>query len=191
MDEAMAIPTAEAVRLALRTQQIIAHESEVTNTVDPAGGSYAIESLTDEMEEQATEYLNKIDAMGGMLRAIETGWVQRQIQDAAYAYQRSIETKERIVVGVNEFRMEEDVRIPIHAPNPELERDQIQALARIRRRRDQSRVTVLLDRLESAARTDENLMPHILNAVESYATVGEIADAFRKVHGEYREALVF
>jgi methylmalonyl-CoA mutase, N-terminal domain len=191
MDEALAIPTAEAVRLALRTQQIVAYESGVTNTVDPVGGSYAIEALTDELEQQAAEYLSKIDAMGGMLKAIESGWVQSQIQDAAYAYQRSIETKQRIVVGVNQFRMEEDAKIPIHAAAPELEREQVRALQRVRASRDQALAASSLDRLESAARTDENVMPHILSAVEAYATVGEISDVFRKVHGEYREALVF
>jgi len=191
MDEALAIPTAEAVRLALRTQQIIAHESGVTNTVDPLGGAYAIESLTDEIEQRATEYLNKIAAMGGMLPAIESGWVQSQIQEAAYEYQRSIETKKRIVVGVNDFRIEEDTRIPIHAADPELERQQTRALDRIRSQRDETAAAARLSRLESAACSDENLMPHILNAVEVYATVGEISDVFRKVHGEYREALVF
>jgi methylmalonyl-CoA mutase N-terminal domain/subunit len=148
-DEALGIPTADAARLALRTQQVIAHETGVTNTVDPVGGSYAIETLTNEIEKQVMEYLAKIDEMGGMLQAIEIGWVQRQIQDSAYAYQRSIEGRERIVVGVNEYRME-----------------------------------------ETAARTDENLMPHILNSVQTYASVGEISDVFRKVHGEFREALL-
>ena len=191
MDEALAIPTPEAVRLALRTQQILAHESGVVNAVDPVGGSYAIESLTDRIEKEATEYLEKIDAMGGMLAAIESGWVQSQIQESAYAYQRSIETKERVVVGVNDFRIEEKTKIPIHAPNPELEQQQVRSLVKVRGQRDGNAVTASLNRLETAARTDENVMPHILNAVEAYATVGEISDVFRKVHGEYREALVF
>jgi methylmalonyl-CoA mutase N-terminal domain/subunit len=188
MDEALAIPTTDAVRLALRTQQIIAHESGVTNTVDPLGGANAVESLTDEIEQRATEYLDKIDAMGGMLQAIESGWIQSQIQEAAYEYQRSIETRQRIVVGVNDFWIEEEMRIPTHVANPELEREQVRALDRVRRERDRNVVAAQLDRLEAVARGHENLMPHILNAVEAYATVGEISDVFRKVHGEYRES---
>src|SRR5262249_46951764 len=136
MDEALAIPTMDAVRLALRTQQIIAHESGVTNTVDPVGGANAVESLTDEIEQRATEYLDKIDAMGGMLQTIESGWIQNQIQEAAYAYQRSIETRQRIVVGVNEFQIIEAAKIPTHVANPELEREQICALDQVRRERD-------------------------------------------------------
>jgi methylmalonyl-CoA mutase N-terminal domain/subunit len=191
MDEALAIPTTDAVRLALRTQQIIAHESGVVNAVDPVGGSYAIEALTDRIEQDVAEYLEKIDAMGGMLAAIESGWVQSQIQESAYAYQKSIETKERVVVGVNDFRIEEKTKIPLHALDPELEKQQVGAVEAVRRQRDGNAVAAALGRLESAAATDENLMPHILNAVEAYATVGEISDVFRKVHGEYREALVF
>jgi methylmalonyl-CoA mutase N-terminal domain/subunit len=188
-DEALALPTAEAVRLALRTQQIIAYESGVTNTVDPFGGSYAIEALTDEIEKQTVEYVDKIDSMGGMVAAIESGWVQSQIQQAAYEYQRSIETRERIVVGVNEFRTEEFEPIPIHQADPELEAAQGEALSRVRSTRNLNEVRSSLERLESATRSSENLMPHILKAVEVYATIGEVSDVFRKVHGEYREAL--
>ena len=188
-DEALSLPAADAARLALRTQQIIAHESGVANTVDPLGGSYAVEALTDEMEKQATEYLQKIDSLGGMLAAIETGWVQAQIQEAAYEYQRSIETKERIVVGVNEFRTDEEEAIPIHTSDPQLEAAQIKALSSARASRNSRAVEAALRRLEETARGAGNLMPHIVEAVEAYCTVGEISDVFRKVHGEYLEAL--
>jgi methylmalonyl-CoA mutase N-terminal domain/subunit len=188
-DEALSIPTAEAARLALRTQQILAYESGVTNTVDPVGGSYAIEALTDEVERRTMEFLDKIDGLGGMLPAIESGWVQSQIQEAAYQYQCSIENRERIIVGVNEFTSGEKEPVPIHASNPELEATQILAVSSARKGRDDDGVRSALDRLETATRGSENLMPHILDAVESYATIGEISDLFRKVHGEYREAL--
>jgi methylmalonyl-CoA mutase, N-terminal domain len=188
-DEALALPTEEAARLALRTQQIIAHESGVTNTVDPVGGSYAIEALTDEIEKQTFEYLNKIDSLGGMVAAIETGWVQAQIQESAYEYQRSIESKERIIVGVNEFRADEEEPVRIHAADPQLEAAQVKAVAIARSNRNMENVRSALELLEAATRRSENLMPHILEAVEAYATIGEISDTFRKVHGEYRETL--
>jgi methylmalonyl-CoA mutase N-terminal domain/subunit len=188
-DEALAIPTADAARLALRTQQIIAHESGIPNTVDPVGGSYAIETLTTEIEKQVTQYIEKIDSLGGMLVAIETGWVQSEIQDAAYKYQQSIENKERIVVGVNKFRIDEENEIPIHTADPALEVSQIESLSQARASRDGRKVRAVLERLENVARGSENLMPYIVEAVEAYATIGEISDAFRKVHGEYKEAL--
>lgn len=189
-DEALALPTADAARLALRTQQIIAWESGVANTVDPVGGAFEIERITDELERRTFECLETIDRLGGMLSAIESGWVQSQIQDAAYAYQRSVETKERIVVGVNRFQVQESETIPLHSVDPEVERSQIERLKSLRSRRESNAVAESLARLESAARTDENLFPHILQAVSVYASVGEISDVFRKVHGEYREALV-
>jgi methylmalonyl-CoA mutase N-terminal domain/subunit len=189
-DEALALPAAEAARLALRTQQIIAFESGVTNTVDPVGGSWAIESRTDAIEHEALECLDRIDQMGGMLRAIESGAVQSQIQDAAYRYQRSIEQNQRIVVGVNEFRIEEDESIPTLSLDPELEPAQVKRLKDLKQSRDARSVADTLKRLEAAAPTDENLVPHILAAVEAYATIGEISDTFRRVYGEYREALV-
>jgi len=189
-DEALGIPTADAARLALRTQQVIAHETGVVNTVDPVGGSYAIETLTNEIEKQVMEYLVKIGDMGGMLQAIESGWVQRQIQDSAFAYQQSVESRERVVVGVNEYRMEEASSVPLHISNPERETEQIASLRAIRQGRNAPSVAASLERLELAARSDENLMPHILNAVQTYASVGEISDVFRKVHGEFREALL-
>ena len=188
-DEALSLPTADAARLALRTQQIIAYESGVSNTVDPVGGSYAVEALTNEVEKRATQYLEKIDSLGGMLAAIETGWVQSQIQEAAYEYQRSIENKERIVVGVNEFRTDEEEAIPIHVADPRLETAQIKTLSLARADRNAGRAEAALERLQKASRGTDNLMPYILEAVEAYATIGEISDVFRKVHGEHQEAL--
>jgi methylmalonyl-CoA mutase N-terminal domain/subunit len=187
-DEALAIPTADAARLALRTQQIIAQESGITNTVDPVGGSFAIETLTDQIEDRVMDQLKHIENLGGMLRAIESGWVQGQIHESAYKYQQSIEKKERIIVGVNEFRIDEEQKIPIHTSDPELEAAQVSGVRRLRGTRDTSAAQSAIDRLETAARGSENLMPYILAAVESYATVGEISDAFRRVHGEYQEA---
>jgi methylmalonyl-CoA mutase N-terminal domain/subunit len=186
-DEALAIPTADAARLALRTQQIIAHESGIINTVDPVGGSYAIESLTDQMEEEVTQYLEKIDSAGGMLAAIESGWVQGQIHEAAYKYQQSIERKERIIVGVNEFRIDEEQEIATHLGDPAVQAAQIESLSQAGVTRDSNVVRLAVERLDKAARGSENLMPHIVEAVEAYATIGEISDAFRRVHGEYRE----
>ena len=186
-DEALAIPTADAARLALRTQQIIAHESGVINTVDPLGGSYALEALTDQMESDVTEYIEKIESTGGMLAAIESGWVQAQIHESAYGYQQSIEKKERIIVGVNEFRLDEQQKIPIHVGDPAIEAAQVENLRRTRNSRNSGAARLAIDRLENAARSSENLMPYIVEAVEAYATVGEISDAFRRVHGEYRE----
>jgi methylmalonyl-CoA mutase, N-terminal domain len=186
-DEALAIPTADAARLALRTQQIIAHESGVINTVDPLGGSYALEALTDQMESDVTEYLEKIESTGGMLAAIESGWVQSQIHESAYKYQQSIEKKERIIVGVNEFRLDEQQKIPIHVGDPAIEAAQVENLRRTRNTRQNGAARLAIERLESAARSSENLMPYIVEAVEAYATIGEISDAFRRVHGEYRE----
>jgi methylmalonyl-CoA mutase N-terminal domain/subunit len=188
-DEALSLPTADAARLALRTQQIIAYESGVANTVDPVGGSYAIEALTDQVERETLAYLRKIDDMGGMLGAIESGWVQKQIQEAAYRYQRAIEKKEQVLVGVNEFTTTEESAIPIHTLNPQFEANQVAALKQARALRDQRAAAAALERLDQAAQGSDNLMPFIVEAVEAYATVGEICDAFRKVHGEYQEAL--
>src|SRR5215467_6052875 len=188
-DEALAIPTEDAARLALRTQQIIAYESGVTNTVDPFGGSYAIETLTKKIETEVGHLLEKIDSLGGMLPAIESGWVQSQIQEAAYAYQLSVERKDRVIVGVNEFKIEEDHKIPIHVSDPALEAGQIANVKKVRASRDERAVCEAIRRLEDAARGSENLMPHILAAVEAYTTVEEISDAFRRVHGLYQEAV--
>ena len=188
-DEALALPTADAARLALRTQQVIAYESGVTRTVDPLGGSYAVEALTDQLESKATEYLTKIDDMGGMLAAIENGWVQKEIQEAAFQYQRSIETKERIVVGMNEFRSEEETGIPIHVVDAALEEAQVSSVRQVRSKRNTTAVKNSLEKLRAAAGSDENLTPFILEAVEAYASIGEISDVSRQIHGEFREAV--
>jgi len=188
MDEALGLPTEQAARVALRTQQVIAHEAGVADTADPLAGAYAIESLTSQIESRAMEYLQKIDAMGGMLRAIESGYVQREIQEAAYQYQRAIETGDAIVVGVNEFRVSDDSTIPTLRVDPAIEQAQIERVHALRERRYSEKTNVLLARLEEAARGTENVLPRILDCVEAYATVGEISHRLRKVWGEYRES---
>ncbi|HET6144433.1 MAG TPA: methylmalonyl-CoA mutase family protein [Candidatus Acidoferrales bacterium] len=190
MDEALALPTENAALLALRTQQIIAHETGVANTVDPLGGSYAIEKLTDEIESRAKEYISRIDALGGVLRGIETGYVQGEIQKAAYDYQRAVERKEQIVVGVNQFVAEKEIPIPTLSIDPDLERSQVERLQALRARRDFARANAAVAEVERRARSGENLMPAIAAAVEAYATVGEISDALRRVFGEYTESVV-
>ena len=194
LDEALALPTEDSALIALRTQQIIAHETGVANTIDPVAGSYAIERLTNEIEFRARTYLEKIDAMGGpfggMLRAIESSFVQSEIQKAAYEYQQAVERGEQIVVGVNEFVVEEEKPIPTLRIDPELERAQVERLRALRARRDSSQVEAALGELERRASTSENLLPAILAAVEAYATVGEISDALRRVFGEYQESVV-
>ncbi len=194
-DEALALPTENAARVALRTQQILAHESGVAQTVDPLAGSYYVESLTNEIERRADIYLAAIagfDKTGryGMLRAIEQGYVQREIQNAAYEYQRAVEAKEQIVVGVNEFASEGDVAVPIQRIDEALEARQVERVKALRLRRDAAVHASALRGVEDAARDGGNLMPRILNAVESYATVGEIANVLRGVLGEYRETVV-
>ncbi|MDT4954528.1 MAG: methylmalonyl-CoA mutase, N-terminal domain [Acidobacteriota bacterium] len=189
MDEALALPTEDAARIALRTQQVIAYESGVADTVDPLAGSYAIEELTSEIERRAASYIEKIDAMGGMLRAIESGYVQREIQDAAYAYQRAIETDEQTVVGVNRFQTEEETRVPLLRVDPAIEHAQVERLRALRERRDPEMAETALVRLEEAARGTENILPRILTCVESFVTVGEISHRLRRVWGEYREAV--
>jgi methylmalonyl-CoA mutase N-terminal domain/subunit len=187
MDEALALPTESAARVALRTQQVIAYESGVVETADPLGGSYAIEHLTDEIEEAAVEYLKKIDTMGGMLRAIETGYVQREIQEAAYRYQKAVEAQEQVVVGVNRFQLEEEPPVNVLRIDPALEQAQVERLRALRERRETATVTAALTKLKQAATTDENLLPRILECVEAYATVGEISNTLREIWGEYRE----
>jgi methylmalonyl-CoA mutase N-terminal domain/subunit len=189
MDEALSLPTAGAARLALRTQQVIAHESGVADVVDPLGGSYAIEHLTDEIERLASNYIEKIDNMGGMLRAIETGYVQREIQDAAYDYQRAVETGEQTVVGVNRFHSEEESAIPLLRVDPAIEQAQVERVRALRARRDAEAAEIALVKLEEAARGTENMLPHILACVEAFVTVGEISHRLRRVWGEYREAV--
>jgi methylmalonyl-CoA mutase, N-terminal domain len=193
-DEALSLPTENAARIALRTQQILAHESGVAQTVDPLAGSFYVESLTNEIERRAEEYLatiGRFDLGGkyGMLHAIERGYVQREIQNAAYGYQRAVDEKEAVVVGVNEFASEQEVAVPIQRIDEALEGRQVERVRAMRLRRDKSAHAEALRRVGDAARDGGNLMPQILHAVESYATVGEIADAMRKVFGEYRETV--
>ena len=190
MDEALALPTEDAALIALRTQQIIANETGVANTIDPVAGSYAIERLTNEIESGAMAYIEKIDVLGGMLRAIESGFVQTEIQKAAYEYQRAVETKEQVVVGVNDFIAEEERGIPTLRMDPQIEREQVERLQTLRARRDASRTKAAIAELERRASTKENLLPAILGAVEAYATVGEISDALRRIFGEYQESVV-
>ncbi len=187
-DEALGLPTEEAARLALRTQQIIAYETGVTKVADPVGGSAYLEELTRTIEQGARAYLDRIDAMGGMLAAIEKGFIQGEIQAAAYEYQKSVERGETVVVGVNRFRQPEEHTPPVFRTNPELERQQVERLRQMRASRDAGAVTSSLNRLEEAARGSANLMPPILAACEAYATVGEISDRLRRVFGEYRES---
>ena len=190
MDEALALPTEESALIALRTQQIIAHETGVPNTIDPVAGSYALEALTNEIEAGAEEYLSKIAAMGGMIRAIESGFVQTEIQRAAYEFQRAIEKKEQIVVGVNDFVTGDARQIPTLRIDPEIERSQVARLEALRARRDSAKTRTALGALDRSARSSENLLPSILAAVEAYATVGEISDTLRRVYGEYQESVV-
>jgi methylmalonyl-CoA mutase, N-terminal domain len=190
LDEALALPTERAALLALRTQQIIAQETGVANTVDPVAGSYVIEKLTSEIESGAQDYISKIDALGGMLRAIEAGYPQMEIQKSAYEYQQAVERGEQVVVGVNRFQAEEEQTIPTMRIDPEIERSQIARLNALRARRDATKSRAALEEVERRARGTENLMPAILTAVQAYATVGDISDALRRAFGEYRESVV-
>ncbi|MFH1745517.1 MAG: methylmalonyl-CoA mutase family protein [Planctomycetota bacterium] len=186
-DEALALPSEEAVQVALRTQQVIAHESGVAHTVDPLAGSYYVETLTDQIESEAEEYIKKIDELGGMVRAIEQHYPQSEIERSAYRYQQEIERGERVIVGVNRYTVADEPRPAILRIDPESTRRQLERLNQVRTQRDAAAVTQALDRLEAAARGDENLMPLILNAVQAYASVGEICDRLRNIFGEYEE----
>ncbi len=185
-DEALGLPTEESARIALRTQQIVAHETGVVNTADPVGGSEHIEALTGDIERGVGEYLRTIEEMGGTLRAIETGYIQNEIQSAAYDYQRAVESGQRIVVGVNRFQQEGGGKIEAFRLDPELERSQIEKLRQVRAGRSAAAVRQALGKLEETAQGTGNLMPAIFAAVEAWATVGEIADALRRVFGEYK-----
>jgi methylmalonyl-CoA mutase N-terminal domain/subunit len=189
-DEALALPTEQAARIALRTQQIIAYESGAPQTVDPLAGSYYIEALTNEIEKRAAEYLGKIEVLGGMLKAIERGFVQQEIQNAAYEYQQTVDRQEAIVVGVNRFEVEEENPIPIQRIDPAHEPKQVECVRALRAKRDAGPWQAALKQVEDAARSGANVMPRILTAVEANATVGEISDTMRKVFGEYQEAVV-
>jgi methylmalonyl-CoA mutase N-terminal domain/subunit len=185
-DEALALPTEEAVRVALRTQQVIAHETGVTNTIDPLGGSYFVEKLTDEMEAAAYEYFARIDELGGMVAAIERGFPQREIADAAFAYQQEVDARQRIVVGVNDY-VTEDVKMELHRPDPEAERRQRERLERTRAARDESRAAATLETLKGVAAGDANLMPAILECARARVSEGEMVAAMQEVFGTYTE----
>jgi methylmalonyl-CoA mutase, N-terminal domain len=189
-DEALALPTEQAARIALRTQQIIAYESGAPQTVDPLAGSYYVETLTDEIESRANAYREKIESLGGMIRALERGYVQQEIQNAAYEYQRAVDRGEATVVGMNRFTVEEEKPIPIQRIDEALERKQVERVRALRARRDPQPWKATLNSIEEAAGSGTNLMPRILQAVEASATVGEISDVLRRVFGEYKEAVV-
>jgi methylmalonyl-CoA mutase N-terminal domain/subunit len=186
-DEALGLPTEESARLALRTQQIIAHESGITKVADPLGGSFYIEKLTDKIERGAQEYLDRIDAMGGTLAAVEKGWMQAEIQNAAYEFQQQVERGEKIVVGVNRFQQAGEEPLAALRIDPEIEQQQVERLREVRASRNKAEIVARLGALEEAARGSDNLMPRIMAACEAFATVGEISDRLRKVFGEYRE----
>jgi methylmalonyl-CoA mutase N-terminal domain/subunit len=187
-DEALSLPTEQSARVALRTQQVIAYESGVTAATDPLGGSEYIERLTDEIEAGAREYIARIDALGGTLAAIERGYVQSEIQNSAYQFQKAVEEKRQIVVGVNKFQTDEAETVQPFRIDPDLEKQQIERVRHVRASRSQNEASAVLKRLDSAARGTENLMPAILDCCRAYVTVGEISDSLRKVFGEYREA---
>jgi methylmalonyl-CoA mutase, N-terminal domain len=187
LDEALALPTAEAATLALRTQQVIAYESGVTNTVDPLGGSYFIEKLTSDLEEEALAYFDTIDRMGGMVPAIETGYPQREIAESAYKFQQAVEQRDKVIVGVNEFVTNEEEPIGILYIDETTAERQLGKLNRVRQTRDNGRVRAALDALAEGARGSANTMPLLVEAVRAYATIGEMCDALREVWGEYEE----
>ena len=184
-DEALALPTEDSARIALRTQQIIANESGVTDTVDPLGGSYYIEKLTDQLEAYVFDYIQKIDDMGGAVSAVEQGYMQREIHQAAYETQKKIESGEEVVVGMNKYQLEDEPKPELHRIDPELQRKQIQKLEALRSSRDQNRVSARLEELKDGARGNENLMPLIIDCVRDYCTVGEICGVLREEFGEY------
>jgi methylmalonyl-CoA mutase N-terminal domain/subunit len=190
MDEALALPSDKAARIALRTQQIIAHESGVTNTVDPLGGSYFVEALTDRTERAARDYFKLLDELGGAVAAIEAGFPQKEIADSAYRYEREINERRRTIVGVNDYHVEDRMSVPLLQMDPEGERRQLERLNRVRRERDNAEVRRRLEQLRAATRGGENTMPHIISAVRAYATLGEITRVFREIFGEYVETPV-
>ena len=187
LDEAWALPTEEAVTIALRTQQVIAHESGITSTVDPLAGSYFVEKLTFETERACYEYFDRIDALGGMVAAIEKGFPQKEIHDAAYAYQQAIERRDAVVVGVNDFVTEEKPNLKILVIDENVARHQQKKVEQLKKQRDNSRVRATLESLGSAAATDANLMPYLLECVRAYATLGEMCDVMRGIFGTYEE----
>ncbi len=192
MDEALCLPTEDAVRVALRTQQVLAFESGAANTIDPLAGSYYIEKLTDDMEKEAYEYFDKVEALGGVVEAIEKGFFQREISEASYRYQKEIETGERTIVGVNDYVLEgEEITIPVLKIDPEVERRQVERTQKLRKERDNSKVDAALSGLRKASENGTNVMPHIVDAVKAYATVGEIFQVWRDLWGEWDEPKIF
>ena len=192
MDETLALPSEKAVKIALRTQQLIAYETGVINTVDPLGGSYFIESLTDQMEKEANEIFDQIDAFGGVIPAIEAGYFQKEIADAAYRYQKEVEKKEKIIVGVNEFiEPDEEIEIPILTISPEVEIAQKKRLAEIRQSRNEEAVQESINEIKAAAVNNNNLMPVLLKAACNYVTLGEMVGELKEVFGTYEEIAVF
>lgn len=189
-DEALALPTEQAARTALRTQQIIAYESGITSTIDPLAGSYYVEAMTHQIEKDAEDYISRIDAMGGMIVAIENGYVQKEIQQAAYKFEKEIESGKRIIVGLNKFKSNEVIESELLKIDKKVQEDQIKFLNKVRRERNQKKVEEALNDLKNAANSDENLIPYIINAVKVYASVGEICNTLRKVFGEYKETVV-
>ena len=186
-DEALALPSEEAVQLSLRTQQVIAHESGVTDTVDPLGGSYYVEWLTNHIEEGIQKYIDTIDEMGGAVEAVKAGYIQKEIMRSAYDFQKAVDSGEQVVVGVNKFTSKEESELDLFELPEEVEKKQVERLNRLRRDRDNEKVSQLLDKVRQVARSDENIMPVLIETVKAYATVGEISDALRDVFGEYRE----
>lgn len=186
-DEALGLPTEESARIALRTQQIVAHESGVTETIDPLAGSYYVEALTDNIEKKAQEYIDKIDKLGGVVAAIEKGYMQKEIQKSAYRYQKEVENGDRVVIGVNKFKMENEPGHEILKVDPSVQQEQIKKLKRLKQQRDKREVATSLENLKQAATESKNLMPFIIQAAKTYATLGEICDCLRDIYGEYRE----
>lgn len=190
-DEALALPSEESVAIALRTQQVVAHESGITETIDPLAGSYAIEHKTNQIEDEAREYIQRIDNIGGVTQAIETGYIQKEIQNSSYRYLMEVENNERTIVGVNKFKIEKERKPNLLKIDFKVQEEQIERLHRVKRNRDQYEVTKSLNQLKQTANGDENLLPAIINAVKSYATLGEICGVLREVFGEYKEAVLF
>jgi methylmalonyl-CoA mutase N-terminal domain/subunit len=192
MDEALCLPTEDAVRVALRTQQVLAHESGAANTIDPLAGSYYVEALTNEMEEEAYNYFEKVEALGGVVEAIEKGFFQREIAEASYRYQKEIDSGDRKIVGVNDYVLEgEKITIPVLKIDEAVERRQIERTQKIRKDRDNKKVEEALDGLRKASEGEENVMPHIVAAVREYATIGEIFEIWRELWGEWDEPKIF
>jgi len=187
MDETLALPTEQAVMVALRTQQVIAEESGVINTVDPLGGSWAIEALTDKMEKEAFAYINRIDELGGIIRAIDIGYPQKEIADAAYRYQQQLDAKEKVIVGVNKYAIPEERPMDILKIDHDVEERQVEKVRKVKRERDSAKARDLLGRVHAAARNGNNLMPHLIEAVKNHVTLGEISDVYREVFGVYRD----